>query len=408
MANQKQSWFYKWIINNKFISVLSGVLLLLLIIFMLDKVHFIFKPLSELFSAVGAPVILAGVFYYLLNPLVDRFQFKYHVKRWITITVEFVILIGLVVWGLAVAIPALSEQVNQFVKHWPEYWSNLNTIADEVLHDPRVAPIQDWLIQQNDNIAQSLQKLTSGYASGAVGSVTGLVGHISGFFITLVTFPFILFYLLKDGHDMPFYMARFFPKATQKSFIHVLGEINQQVSNYIRGQLIVAFSVAVMFSIGYAVVGLPFGWVIGIAAGFLNLIPFLGSFLAMIPAIVVALFISPWMLVKVLIVFMIEQTLEGKVISPKVLGDSLKIHPVTVIVVLLSAGNIFGVMGVIFGIPGYAVAKVLVSHFYSWWQSNSEFFSPEERDQIRSERQQKMEASEIEIDDLKDPKAVEK
>ena len=111
-----------------------------------------------------------------------------------------------------------------------------------------------------------------------------------------------------------------------------------------------------------------------IVAGILNIIPFLGSFLAMVPAIVVGIFVSPITLISVLIVFMIEQTLEGRLISPKLLGSSMKIHPVTVLIVLLSAGNVFGVLGVIFGVPGYAILKVLVYRFYSWLESTSDIF----------------------------------
>ena len=84
------------------------------------------------------------------------------------------------------------------------------------------------------------------------------------------------------------------------------------------------------------------------------------------------------MLVQVLIVFAIEQTIEGRLISPLVLGSSLKIHPVTIIIVLLAAGKIFGVMGVIFGVPGYAVIKVIVSHLYQYWRTHAQWFQTQQ------------------------------
>ncbi len=165
------------------------------------------------------------------------------------------------------------------------------------------------------------------------------------------------------------------------SFQSVLGEINQQISNYVRGQLTVAF-----FCSNYVLARLFNNWLeicltIGIIAGILNMIPYLGSFLAMIPAILVGAFISPWMLVKVLIVFAVEQTVEGRVLSPLILGSNLKIHPVTIIVVLLASGKMFGVLGVIFGIPGYAVLKVLVSHLFNWYQANSSLYEQQSNEQ---------------------------
>lgn len=388
---KRKSWLYHWLIDNRFINFLLGLLLILIVIYMLHKVQFIFEPIIKLFSAVGAPIIVGGIFYYLLNPLVDRAQKRWHWQRWIMITILFVLLTSLLVGSLAILIPILTKQLTELINSWPTYWKNINDLVEKILNDPNIKPMQSWFDKQNQALANNLRNFSTTYLSGAVGSVSGAFSHISSFFITLITFPFVLFYLLKDGEKLPHYLAQFVPNSKKQAFIFVLREINGQVANYVRGQLIVAFAVAIMFSVGYMIIGMPYGIGIGVAAGFLNLIPFLGSFLAMVPAIVVAIFISPIMLVKVMIVFMIEQTLEGKVISPKVLGDSLKIHPLTVIVVLLSSGNIFGLMGVIFGIPGYAVLKVLTIHLYDYWKSNSLLFSKAERQAVRMQHRAKIE-----------------
>src|SRR5699024_6422166 len=111
-------------------------------------------------------------------------------------------------------------------------------------------------------------------------------------------------------------------------------------SQYVRGQLVVAFFVGMMFWIGFSIIGLDYAASIGTLAGFLNLIPYLGSFLATIPAIVVGLVDSPAMFVKVMLVFGIEQLIEGRVIQPQILGSTLKIHPITILFVLLTAGKL--------------------------------------------------------------------
>jgi len=353
------------------------ILLLLAIIYMFDKVNFIFEPIVALFSAVGAPIIIAGVFYYLLNPIVDWAERRYKMSRVATITVQFLVLLVLIVWGLAVFIPWLSDQIVGLINHWPEYWRALVKMIDQLTADKRFADVNKWFNQTNSDISKWVQNYSAEYAKKGIHGVSSVVGTLTSAIITIVTFPLILFYLLKDGHQMPNYMAKFLPPKARGSFLDTIGEINKQISNYIRGQLSVAFAVMVMFAIGYTIIGLPYGWLIAISAGLLNLIPFLGSFLAMVPAVVVGLFVSPMMLVYVFIVFMIEQTLEGKVIAPKLLGNSLKVHPVTVVVILLSAGNIFGLAGVVFGIPGYAIAKVLIYRLYKWWQLNSGLFRDE-------------------------------
>lgn len=373
----KQSVFQRWLLNNKIISSMLIILLLLVIIYMFDKVNFIFEPIVALFSAVGAPIIIAGVFYYLLNPIVDWAERRYKMSRVATITVQFLVLLVLIVWGLAVFIPWLSDQIVGLINHWPEYWRALVKMIDQLTADKRFADVNKWFNQTNSDISKWVQNYSAEYAKKGIHGVSSVVGTLTSAIITIVTFPLILFYLLKDGHQMPNYMAKFLPPKARGSFLDTIGEINKQISNYIRGQLSVAFAVMVMFAIGYTIIGLPYGWLIAISAGLLNLIPFLGSFLAMVPAVVVGLFVSPMMLVYVFIIFMIEQTLEGKVIAPKLLGNSLKVHPVTVVVILLSAGNIFGLAGVVFGIPGYAIAKVLIYRLYKWWQLNSGLFRDE-------------------------------
>lgn len=373
----KQSVFQRWLLNNKIISSMLIILLLLAIIYMFDKVNFIFEPIVALFSAVGAPIIIAGVFYYLLNPIVDWAERRYKMSRVATITVQFLVLLVLIVWGLAVFIPWLSDQIVGLINHWPEYWRTLVKMIDQLTADKRFADVNKWFNQTNSDISKWVQNYSAEYAKKGIHGVSSVVGTLTSAIITIVTFPLILFYLLKDGHQMPNYMAKFLPPKARGSFLDTIGEINKQISNYIRGQLSVAFAVMVMFAIGYTIIGLPYGWLIAISAGLLNLIPFLGSFLAMVPAVVVGLFVSPMMLVYVFIVFMIEQTLEGKVVAPKLLGNSLKVHPVTVVVILLSAGNIFGLAGVVFGIPGYAIAKVLIYRLYKWWQLNSGLFRDE-------------------------------
>ena len=132
-----------------------------------------------------------------------------------------------------------------------------------------------------------------------------------------------------------------------------------------------------MFVICAAIIGMKFGIVRGIFAGSPNIIPYMGSFIAMVPAVIVAIVDSPLMLAKVLLVFSIEQFIEGRVISPQILGSNLEVHPVTIIFVLLTAGKLFGLTGFILGIPGYAVLKVLFMHIFEWYKEISGLYLDE-------------------------------
>lgn len=369
-----QSIFHRWLLDNKIVSAMFMILLFLIIVFMIHKVAFIFDPVAEFFSAVGAPIIIAGVFYFLLNPMVDWAERRFNFPRIATISIQFIVLAVLIIWGLAVFIPWMSSQIISLANEWPTYWHKIVTMINHFTSNKQFNAVNKWFNTTNSEISTWLKDYSAEYAKKGLHGVSSVVGTVTSVVIAIITFPFVLFYLLKDGHQMPAYIAKFLPVKARRSFLEMLKEISTQISNYIRGQISVAFAVMIMFAIGYTIIGLPYGWLIAIVAGILNIIPFLGSFLAMVPAVVVGIFVSPVMLISVLVVFMIEQTLEGRIISPKLLGSSMKIHPVTVLIVLLSAGNIFGILGVIFGVPGYAILKVLIYRFYNWWQTSSDLF----------------------------------
>jgi predicted PurR-regulated permease PerM len=139
----------------------------------------------------------------------------------------------------------------------------------------------------------------------------------------------------------------------------------------VQGQLTVAMAVAIIFMIGYSLIGLRFALILGLIAGPLNLIPYFGSALAMVPALIVGAVTSPQMLIAVIITFFVEWLLETQLISPLVMGSKLEMHPITIVIVLLTAGNLFGLAGVILGIPGFAVIKIVVTRFFSWYQQVS-------------------------------------
>ena len=137
-----------------------------------------------------------------------------------------------------------------------------------------------------------------------------------------------------------------------------------QVGSYIQGQIIVSFCIGILLFIGYSIIGLDYGLVLASIAAVTSVVPYLGPTIAISPAIIIAIITSPFMLLKLIIVWTLVQFIEGHFISPNIMGKTLKIHPLTIIFILLSAGNLLGIVGVILGIPGYAILKVLASHIF--------------------------------------------
>lgn len=387
---QPLSWFWKWFLNNKVVTGLLVLLLVLLNIMMFSKISYIFKPIGQFFSIVGLPLIMSGILYYLLNPVIDYFEAK-KVPRTVSIAAVFLLIIGIIVWGIATLVPLIREQTLSFINNLPSYWEQISHSTDQLLKSDTFEQFQNEFSKINTDLFKTITEKVTSTLNSTVSGIGNILGAVTNILIALITTPFILFYLLKDGQQLPNYLKKFIPVKMQHSSFKVMHEMNKQVSQYIRGQLIVAFSVAVMFIIGYAVIGMDYGITLGILAGVLNLIPYLGSFLAMVPAIILGLVISPVMLVKVLILFMVEQTIEGRFISPLVLGSNLEIHPVTIIVVLLTSGKLFGITGVILGIPGYAVLKVLATYLFEWHKETSGLYEDSNDSQQLIESEKKIE-----------------
>ncbi len=375
---KRLSWFWKWFLNNQVVTALLIILLILLILNAFTKVSYLFDPIWQFAAVVGLPVVLAGIFYYLMNPAVDYLE-KKGVKRIYGIILLFLVVLGLIIWGVVVIVPKIREQSISFANNFPDYLDTVDSKVREILQDPLFSQFQTQIESYSDKIMSWLTDFIQNFSKTTINGIGRFVGAIATIVVAIVTFPFILFYLLKDGRKVAPYFAKFLPNHWRKPTLAVITEMNAQVSSYIRGQLTVALAVAIMFIIGFSIIGLDYAVTLGIAAGFLNLIPYLGSFLAMIPAVFLGIVGGPIMLLKVIIVFVIEQTLEGRFISPLVLGSQLAIHPVTILMVLLTSGKLFGLVGVVFGIPIYAAAKVLITHLFEWYKEVSQYYYEDER-----------------------------
>lgn len=250
------------------------------------------------------------------------------------------------------------------------------------MHGVIFKPFQQHIDNSLQKILESLTDTAQKISRVTLQGLGSVVSTLATVLIALITAPIILFFLLKDGDQLAPYILKLLPTKARKPTLKVMTEMNSQLASYIRGQLTVAFAVAVMFIIGFSLVGMNYAITLGILAGFLNLIPYLGSFLAMVPVVFIAIVTGPIMLVKVIIVFAIEQTIEGRIVSPLVLGNQLEIHPVTIMFVLLTAGKIFGIVGVILGIPFYAVAKVIAIHVFEWYKGVSNLYEDEAKEKM--------------------------
>ncbi len=372
--------FKLFFLNNRFVIFLLVLFLISINIFMLSKIPYVFTPFIVLVKTVILPIILSGILFYLFNPLVDFLE-RHKVKRIYSIILLYILIIGILVLIISLVIPVIKSQILELIGNIP------------TLYDQATVQIQKWLgsdvllqIQQSLNVnPQELLKTLSArgealFSSGFSGfastfsGIGGFLGTLTEVLLSIVTVPFILFYLLKDGKKLPDYILQFIPVNLRGQTTEVMSEMNNKISSYIRGQIIVSFCIGILLYIGYNIIGLDYALVLAIIASFTSIVPYLGPAIAITPALVVALVTSPVMLLKMVVVWTVVQLIEGKLISPQIMGKSLKVHPITIIFVILTAGNLFGVVGILLAVPGYAVLKVVVTHLFDWLKKSSDLY----------------------------------
>ncbi len=340
------------------------------------KTSFIFTPLIVLVKTIALPIILTGVVYYVLNPVVNLLE-KLKVKRIYSILLLYIVIIGIITVTIVSIIPILQAQTMSLFHNLPKY---VDTVEEQIRQLTGSNFINQAQKTTNINVSELVSKASSQATKILESTFNGVgtfLGALTEIVISIITVPFILFYLLKDGKKLPDYFLKFIPNKLRDHTHIVLHEMNHRLSSYIRGQIIVSFCIGILLFIGYMIIGLDYAVLLAIIASCTSVVPYLGPTIAITPAIVIALVTSPIMLLKLIIVWTIVQLIEGKFISPQVMGKNLHIHPVTIIFVLLTAGKLFSIVGVVVAIPTYAVLKVITTHLFDWFKMRSNLYKEE-------------------------------
>ncbi|WP_379971171.1 AI-2E family transporter [Ectobacillus sp. sgz5001026] len=357
--------------QTKLFRIGYGILLIFLIIFMGTKINFIFRPIAVIIQTLFTPFLVAGVLYYLFRPLVSFLESK-KMRRSLSIFLIYLVaasIIFLIVYNLG---PILQRQTTSLINNAPYLLESARLKIIELEHNEWINRFQTNGNLSLANLSDQAYKYLSFTLSNLGSNVVNIIGIVTSIVTVFVTVPFILFYMLKEGENIPKLIVRFLPTSQRDHGYQILLDLDKALSSYIQGQIFISMCVGVMLYIGYVIIGIDYSLVLAIVAMLVNVIPFLGPIIASIPAIIVAFLMSPAMVVKVLIVVIIAHQIEGNIISPQIMGRSLSIHPLTIISLLLVSGSLAGVLGLILAIPTYAVLKVIVQHMHRLWKLRKE------------------------------------
>lgn len=356
-ASAKPWAFY----HSSFFQYAFTTLLVLLIILVFYHVTVFLEPFLDFISILFAPIVISLLFYYILRPIVQFCEERYSIPRVVTILCIYVLFfIGLVLF-VSYIVPVLINQLSDFVNFSSKNWEKINRNSDSLFFNSFKGYFDAEIKQKMLSFAQQLTTALSRNLLDFIAFLTRLA-------TILATIPFIVFYLLKDDKNFMLTLFKGVREDYGREIRKILHNMDLALSNYITGLVMASSIVGGMLFIGYLVIGLNYALILAALAFIFMTIPFFGPFLSIIPALFVGLATSSWMALKVAIVFAIVQQTDANCISPQIIGQRLNIHPLTIILLLLAAGTLYGLPGLFLVTPLYALAKVLIRGVYEIYQ----------------------------------------
>ena len=330
-----------------------------------------------LLSPVLMPFAVAAMLAYLGDPLADRLERLGLGRAWAA-TIVFMVLMIVLVGVLLLLIPLIARQVENVIENLPRYgeWAQ-NTAwpwLQARLHlDPRMFDSDRLLAAIKAHLGS-----IGGVASTVLGKVSRSGLGIVMWMTNLVLIPVVAFYLLRDWDRLVAKIDGMLPRSIQPTIAHLARESDKVLGAFVRGQLLVMLALGVFYGAGLTLVGLSVGPLIGMVAGLLSFVPYLGFIVGFVAAIIAALVqYGDWTHVLLVCgVFVVGQLLEGYVLVPRLVGEKIGLHPVAVIFAVLAGGSLFGFLGVLLALPAASVIMVLLRYLLERYRM-SELYNEE-------------------------------
>lgn len=332
------------------------------------------------------PFILGTLFVYVMLPVINwldsHIQSIFHrqrLARTLAVLIAYVLALALFVGALAFVIPPIATQVSRLGRGLPELVNRAYSAAPEV--------VQTWLDRYNEavpedirvalesSIQNRLQVLIEALQTGLFRTVGVLFSTVS-FVLGLVIVPLWMFYVLRDHPEMDDALYRLIPATYREDVRSIRTLIDAVLGAYLRGQVILSVSVALMSTVGLEILGIDFALLLGTIVGVFEIVPVLGPILGAIPAIVVTLATSPSKVPLVILLAFAVQQIENSLLVPQVAGGTVRLHPAIVMVVFVVGGAIAGVIGILVSVPLTAIIRDVAHYLYL--RVSEEPLSPQE------------------------------
>lgn len=316
-------------------------------------------------APVLTPFLIAALLAYIFNPLVTRLE-TWRIPRAVSVLLLFLLLGGALILTGVWIIPRVQQQLASFAGHLPGYLDEL-----QVWLKPWAETVLGAQAAQLDFSAINRQLLAhwqelGGAAGDVLTALTRSGMRVAGWLVNLVLVPVVAFYLLRDWNRIVARVPSLFPATMRPRLKALARETDEVLGAFLRGQLSVMLALAIVYTGGLWVLGLDLALPIGLVAGLVSFVPYLGFVVGLLSAGVAALFQfqDAWMVAGVFLVFGFGQVLDAVFFTPNFVGGRIGLHPVAVIFAVLAGGQLFGFFGVLLALPAAAVILVWARHLH--------------------------------------------
>lgn len=332
------------------ISILSGLIIGILLV-----VFFFGKRLVQAMLPLGLGVVIA----YIELPIVESAD-KLKISRTMSIILSFLISFLIIIVTLLCVVPLLVDNIKGLTSFIP---GAFNTLLNYVLSfiETNVPSVwQQDILQELDN---NFMKLQSIIMQEIYNFISNIPRKISFIFDVMVGW-ILSFYILRDKEQIKEGIKHFFPTICRDDMVCFFRDIHRVVLRFIQGQMLIAVIIAAIETTGLYLIGMQYALILGFIGGISNIIPYFGPYIGAIPALVVALTISPWKAFWTVVVFVIAQQIDNIILSPRIMKGKLGLHPVTTIMAVIAGGRLFGILGMMFSVPLVAMLKILFKRIF--------------------------------------------
>lgn len=360
----KKKW---WPLDAKAVSNLIIVLLGILFYVLLTNFSAVRSRL-EMFFGVISPFVVGFVVAYLLNSPVKFFEKKvYKGIRWrrgLAITTVYLLAIAVLAILINMVLPQVISSIAALVDNLSGYIDNLNTLVDQIVtrFDLEGEGIDALMVSYED-----LMNKAASFVASAIPEILNFGYAVGNGVITALTALIASIYMLSGKYTLTSQIRRslfaLFSVEKVEKFLHNCSRANAIFVGFINGKLIDSAIIGVLCFILCSILQIPYSLLVSVIVGVTNVIPFFGPFIGAIPSTMILLIVDPWAALRFVIMVIVLQQFDGNILGPKILGDSTGISAIWVLVSIVVGGGLFGFVGMLLGVPTFAVLYMLTKEF---------------------------------------------